>query len=187
MEWKQYFSSLRTISPHRLLLFVLFCVCVLSAHLFQTGSWRGNKKAGDQQEDRKALANQRLWDLMEMPRSTEDGRKEVQGGAWGLGDLRTLDQFIHFTGVSVYFFVRNLSVMYLSTSKYMCILYISGRVSGRAAEGSADFAGGNLTFHTVHTRRPGQNIKKNVRAAQKSISGLVEHTAVYGKHLPMAC
>lgn len=40
---------------------------------------------------------------MEMPRSTEGGRREVQGGPWGLGDRRTLDEFIEFTGVSIVF------------------------------------------------------------------------------------
>ncbi|CAM9112498.1 unnamed protein product, partial [Pylaiella littoralis] len=64
-----------------------------------TGSWRRNKKPLGQHKDTKALANQRLWDLMEMPQSTEDGRREMQGGPWGLGDLRTLDDFIEFTGV----------------------------------------------------------------------------------------
>ena len=38
-----------------------------------------------------------------MPQSTEAGRKHVQGGPWGLGDRRTLDQFMEFTGVSVLF------------------------------------------------------------------------------------
>lgn len=74
------------------------------AHFFQTGSWRRNKKPLGQHKDTKALANQRLWDLMEMPQSTEDGRREMQGGPWGLGDLRTLDDFIEFTGVSVHLF-----------------------------------------------------------------------------------
>lgn len=37
---------------------------------------------------------------MEMPRSSASGVEEVQAGAWGLGDRRTLDQFIEFTGVS---------------------------------------------------------------------------------------
>lgn len=37
---------------------------------------------------------------MEMPHSTEEGRRDVQAGPWGLGDRRTLDDFIEFTGVS---------------------------------------------------------------------------------------
>ncbi|CAN0508105.1 unnamed protein product, partial [Scytosiphon promiscuus] len=50
----------------------------------------------------RALSNQRLWILLDMPKSTETGRKEVQGGPWGLGDRRTLDQFFQFTGVSFF-------------------------------------------------------------------------------------
>lgn len=54
--------------------------------------------------DSKAAANQRLWNLMEMPRSTEEGSREIQSGPWGLGDRRTLDEFIEFTGVREIFF-----------------------------------------------------------------------------------
>lgn len=36
-----------------------------------------------------------------MPGSTKEGWDEVQAGPWGLGDRRTLDQFIEFTGVSI--------------------------------------------------------------------------------------
>ncbi|CAM9348151.1 unnamed protein product, partial [Ectocarpus sp. 13 AM-2016] len=71
-------------------------------HHAQTTSWRSNKKVeGDGGKDRQRLANQRLWNLMEMPQSREEGRREVQGDPWGLGDRRTLDEFIEFTGVDL--------------------------------------------------------------------------------------
>lgn len=47
----------------------------------------------------KAKSIQRLWDLMELPGFTEEGRQAVQESPWGLGDKRTLEQFIEFTGV----------------------------------------------------------------------------------------
>lgn len=90
---------------------VLFFPCFFfffAQFFLQTGSWRSNKNPG-QQEQRKVSANQRLWDLMEMPQSTQDGRREMQAGPWGLGDLRTLDQFIEFTGVSVGLFLSSFS------------------------------------------------------------------------------
>lgn len=37
-----------------------------------------------------------------MPGFTEEGRREVQDGPWGLGDKRSLDQFIDFTGVRAF-------------------------------------------------------------------------------------
>ncbi|CAN0124171.1 unnamed protein product, partial [Hapterophycus canaliculatus] len=36
---------------------------------------------------------------MEMPESTTSGTRHIQRGPWGLGDKRTLDDFIRFTGV----------------------------------------------------------------------------------------
>lgn len=77
------------------------CVFLYCFFLSQTGSWQKNDKntQGDKRS-KKAEAKQRLWNLMEMPHSTEEGQRDVQGGAWGLGDRRTLDQFIEFTAVS---------------------------------------------------------------------------------------
>lgn len=67
----------------------------------QTTAWKRNKNKKDaKKQGTKTPSNQRLWDLMEMPGFKEEGRRDVQEGPWGLGDRRTLDQFIEFTGVS---------------------------------------------------------------------------------------
>ncbi|CAM9714604.1 unnamed protein product, partial [Ascophyllum nodosum] len=60
-------------------------------------SWRNTSNKGEKQ----AMANQRLWNLLEMPGFDEEGREQVQGGPWGLGDRRSLDQFIEFTAVDL--------------------------------------------------------------------------------------
>lgn len=70
----------------------------------QRQSWRGNRGTVDNSVVKtKQTSAKRLRDLMEMPGSTESGSREVQAGPWGLGDRRTLDQFIKFTGVSVHY------------------------------------------------------------------------------------
>ncbi|CAM9364997.1 unnamed protein product [Choristocarpus tenellus] len=72
-------------------------------HPTETTTWRKNKREVPDSGAWHNAANLRLWNLLEMPGGDKSGPavEEMQRGPWGLGNKRSLDQFIRFTGVNL--------------------------------------------------------------------------------------